>query len=392
MSSDQNATMTPTPPPSPPYIGASAGGGRPRPGRGGGAVWFGVILLVVGALMLLRQLVPGFGLSGAWPVGIVAIVVMVLGVRQMVTPGDVGEYRPNRVIEGLTTIAIGVILLAQSVGAVRWDVWLSVLSLWPLLLIAAGIDLIGKGTGAGLLRVLSSVVILGGLLYGAFVLPGISTSWTGWGFRSGSAEEFSFSQPAARIDSGTARIKGAVGELTVGAGAELATASGVTPFGQPEFRVGTSGRSADVRISMGDDGPVFWPGGEARMDVTLSRDVVWDLVLDTGVSRLDADLSELSLSRLSLEAGVTDARITLGSDIDDEVRVLIEAGVSSVTVLIPSGTEARVVAETGLSTVHTDVVFAKDGNVRQTDGYDAARDRYLIEIKSGVTNVRVETY
>ncbi len=407
MSDREDVTMTPdsppppppgyTPGPPPPPAGApvatDSGGSR----RGGGAVWLGVVLVAVGGLMLARLLLPGFGLSGAWPVGIVALVVMLLGVKQMLTPGKEGEYRLNRVIEGLTTISIGVILLAQSVGALRWDAWLSVLSLWPLLLVAIGIDLIGKGTGTGLLRVASSAIVLAGLLYGAFVLPGAGSLWRGgwgmYGMHGRAGQEFERSAPPARgITQGRASVEGAVGELTVADGDDLAAASGRTPFGEPVFQVDTSGRRADVEISMGDRGVSFWPGPDAFMDVELSRDVEWDLVIDSGVSKLEADLSALQLSALKVSAGVTDARVTLGSDLEGEVPVAIEAGVSSIVVRVPRSVEARVVAETGLSNVSVGEGFDSVDGGRQTSGYGRARDRYVISVKSGITDVKIELY
>ena len=77
----------------------------------------------------------------------------------------------KRVFDGLSLIAIGFVLLACTTGYLHWSVWISIFSLWPLLLVSAGIDIIGKATDRDWLRALSSVVFIGGLLYGAFVMP-----------------------------------------------------------------------------------------------------------------------------------------------------------------------------------------------------------------------------
>jgi hypothetical protein len=51
----------------------------------------------------------------------------------------------NKAVEGLTLVAVGLIFLGNTTGALPWSVWISIFSLWPLLLVAAGVDLIGKG-------------------------------------------------------------------------------------------------------------------------------------------------------------------------------------------------------------------------------------------------------
>jgi hypothetical protein len=68
----------------------------------------------------------------------------------------------KRVFEGLTLVLIGVILLLNTTGSLPWSVWLHVLSLWPLLLVAAGLDIIAKGIDAEWLRVISSLLVIAG--------------------------------------------------------------------------------------------------------------------------------------------------------------------------------------------------------------------------------------
>ena len=88
--------------------------------------------------------------------------------------------RLNRVIEGLTTVSFGLILLANSAGVLSWRVWLTLFSLWPLLLIAIGVEIVGKGAKQDWLRVLSSLIVLGGLAWVVFVAP---VAGCGWGCR-----------------------------------------------------------------------------------------------------------------------------------------------------------------------------------------------------------------
>lgn len=77
----------------------------------------------------------------------------------------------RRAFSGLNVIAIGLILLANTLGYLPWSVWWNILSLWPLLLVAAGLDILGKAFGWQWVRALSGLVVLAGLVFGALVLP-----------------------------------------------------------------------------------------------------------------------------------------------------------------------------------------------------------------------------
>ena len=385
----------PTGPAAPPPLGGAltpptpAGPGTPR--GSGGMVWFGVALLVLGLFLVARMAVPGFGLGGFWPFTLVGLILAFSGIRQMLTSGRDREPRLKRVFDGLVTIAFGVIFLSLSVGALGWGIWLQLLQLWPVLLIAIGLDIIGKGAGIALLRVLSSIVVLAGLLYAVLLMPVSRPVWA-FGFGA-TSEPFEFSHSReALVDSGEVSVRGAVGDLSVSAGTALAAAAGRSPFGEPGFEVVQDGDTAEVAIDMGNRSSMWWSGGESSLDVELSRDVTWDLSVDSGVSRLDADLSGLRLSGLIVKAGVSDATITLGEDMGGTVPVRLEAGVSHLRIRIPRGIAVRIEADAGISTKSIDSELLASDDSWKTKDFESARDRYDIELKSGVSTIEVELY
>jgi hypothetical protein len=283
--------------------------------------------------------------------------------------------RLKRVFEGLTLVGFGLVFLG----------------------IAIGLDLMGKGLGQNWLRALSSLLVLGGLVFGVVTGPSAGFPWSAglWGPDS---VEFDFSEPADDyVREGRARVTGAVGDLTVESGDELATASGSSPFGAPVFDVDTKDRDADVEISMGESGAVWGFRGEPRMDVTLSDEVVWDLTIESGVSRLNADLTGLPLSALVLKSGVSDAEVRLGSVTEElrEVTVDLEVGVSATTLRIPGDAEVRIETETGLANVDLPsgvrAVRGED-HAYESDGFARALRRYVIRVEGGIADVRIVRY
>jgi hypothetical protein len=303
--------------------------------------------------------------------------------------------RLKRVVEGFTLVGFGLIFLGIATGMLTWSVWMSLLSLWPLLVIAIGFDIIGKAIDQPWVRVLSSLLVLGGLIFAVATTPTRTFSWSVglWGPES---VAFSHSEPAdRRVDEGSARVKGAVGDLTIAGGEQLAEASGSSPFGPARFQVDKDGALADVEISMGEGGAVWGFRGEPRMDVELSSDVIWDLTLDSGVSTVEADLAEVPLSALAVKSGVSTVQIKLG-DVPRSVRevpVRVEVGVSAATLRIPADADVRVTTKTGLANVviPSGLDQVEDG-VYETDRFGRARHRYSITVESGIADVRIERY
>lgn len=365
-----------------------------KPGKArSGAVWWGVILIVGGLALLASQIMPEFQLWRFWP-----LIIIAFGIRAMFgTSGT--PWSVKALTEGLSTVAFGLIFLGQMLGYLDWDVWLNILRLWPLLLVALGLEIAGKGLKSEWVRALGNIVVIGGLAYGALVM----TSTGGWSpvlfVQTGETLPFEFgADNLAGAEEGSARIEGGVGELTVSAGDPLATAEGRSPF-EPEFDVTNTSRSTDVRISLGEHswGPTT---GSTELDVTLSRDVVWDLEVQAGVTEYDLDLSEIMLSRLVLDAGVSDGTVTLGSsdagDAGEAIPVEIEAGVSALRIRVPEGDDVRVTIQEGLSGVDMRGGWDRSGHdgtrVYESDRFSDNGAYWDIEIQAGVGGITVEYY
>jgi hypothetical protein len=305
----------------------------------------------------------------------------------------------KRVFEGLTLVLIGVILLLNTTGSLPWSVWLHVLSLWPLLLVAAGLDIIAKGIDAEWLRVISSLLLIAGLIVGAFVLPiGDATPGLGWMWGAQGAE-FDVTQPAGqRVDTGSATIQGGVGSYRIGDGEDLVRVWGRSPYGQPAVDSSVAGRQATVSVTGPESGQTWVPGvrGASRINVALARGVLWDIDIDTGVVDLGADLSALSLNSVEVRSGVSQVTLTLGQVPNGikEVPVLVRGGVANFTVRVPSGVPVRVDAEAGLTNISVDSDIPRlssGGRVWMTPDYPADGG-YRIRFEAGVSNVEVVTY
>ena len=309
----------------------------------------------------------------------------------------------ERVLSGLTLVALGFIFLGTTLGFLPWstgDVILSLISLWPVLLVTAGLDIIGRGLNAPWLRVLGSALALGAVLYGGLVLPAAQSRPTFFGIVGrGSSHPYSYSASTGSVEEATISVKGGAGEIDVsdGQSGELVRMSGESPFDNPFMDVERNGSTANVTASMGS-GPTAWPlWSRSSMNLWLSPAVTWDVQLETGAAALMANLRDVPIKALRLKTGVSSSDITFGDVPFDvqEVPVRVESGVAAVTLRIPSDAEARVEAQTGLSSVSVPSDLSRQsegGRVYESPGYSSASHRYLIHVQTGLGSVDVRRY
>jgi len=399
---------TPTPPSEPPkWEPAPAPPAPPVPSeayprRHGLGV--GIALIVIGLIVLASWFVPGLAWWTLWP-----LLIVVAGIVQVFTPSRHAGYPTHNIFDGVGTVIFGIVLLGCTTGYVSWSMWWVLLTLWPVLLIAGGIAIIGRGLQQTWLRALAPIVVWLAVLYAASVsltgqgglqplqVGNPAAPWYALGVRASGGQPFSFSQPLGDTTSATLDLEAGAGDITVGPGSELIAVKGTTPFGTPSFSVNHSGGGADVHVGMGNQNtPVIWPGSVGgQMDVKLSKSVLWDATVSTGASSLDADLSSVRVRSVMLKSGVNDATLKLGEvpDGSSHSDAVVKSGVSSINILVPKDAEVRVDTHNGLTTTSVDSSLQhKSTGVWETAGYSSASKAWNIQIESGVSTVSIKTY
>lgn len=312
----------------------------------------------------------------------------------------------KRAFGGLSLIAVGAVLLACTTGYLSWAVWVSIFSLWPVLLISAGIDIIGKSIDREWLRVLSSVVFISALLYGAFVMPAGT-----WGLSrptGGAGEAFAQREVAGpSVTEGVAKIEAGATLFTVKGGSDLVSISGDAPAGaKPTMAFTTDGSKADVSVSQPRE-TVVWVGvsPRRRLDVTLDRDLRWtSLDIDAGATQGDIDLREVKVERLDVNAGASDILITFGSG---ATVADVQAGAANITLRVPKSAKVSIRLSGALTSANLpgdfhrdsgngfigDTVWTSDPTAGRTYAVRAGTGTPIdIIVRAGVASLNVQRY
>lgn len=178
-----------TPPPTPPYEGWSSAPPQPQqspaPTSRSGvrvALWVGSFLLFFGVSAMVASMMEDAVWWQYWP-----LIFVILGIVRMVIPGEEG-HRMRMFVDGLIAFFAGVVLVLMSLDVIGWQSLERMLvNLWPLLLMVAGLLLLGGALKS------PTLTLLAGLCFVAFCVVGMV-----WYSVPGVTEELVISAPYGR--------------------------------------------------------------------------------------------------------------------------------------------------------------------------------------------------
>jgi hypothetical protein len=284
-------------------------------------------------------------------------------------------------------IVVGVLILIGNLGPGFGSVFRSIgslLNLWPIALIAVGVDLITAGK--------YRTIVIGAAVVIALVLLFVPSMG---GRMAGAGERQDVSIPLEGASAVDVSIDMGVARLTLGSSSTLADAvSGVVqPSGGERFEMDSSRRGSTLEVELRSrmtrgsfNLNVFGAMDGGTWDLDLTERVPIDLEIDAGIGTSELDLRNVLLSGFDLDAGVGSVEATLpGGDYAGS----IDGGVGSITLRLPRGAPARIEVDTGLGGVSTGGDFQRSGDVYTTANYDGNGVR--LSINAGVGQVRIET-
>jgi len=298
----------------------------------------------------------------------------------------VEEHRRGSLVWAAILIVLGAVLLLNNLGWTTITVW-DLLRLWPLLLIAAGLDLlIGRRSAWGSVVVLVVLLLLlGG---GLWLLPSAE--------RMSRPPEEDIALPLQGATRGSVEIGFGVGELRVDSSAAPdRIVEGTVALHRGERLESSVGvQDGTLTASVRSQGqwvtPLFAWGGQPEWKLGLSREIPLRVVVDGGVGDVSVDLRRTMLSELGLEMGVGRMTVTLPSDGGFEGR--LDNGVGLLLVRVPSGLGVRIRPNTGLGTVSMPPGYERDGDAYLSPGYRGAADQVELWLETGIGMIQVETY
>lgn len=311
------------------------------------------------------------------------------------SPAPAPSWRPRRrgYLFPTLLILVGGLFFLGNLGYLPPLSVHGLLSLWPLVLILFGIELIFARRSPLLALVLELGIVVLGIALVAAQPSGILAPVLG-----GTTPSSSFTVPRGSSRTLDVRVEGGAGTYTLRGGAS-ALVDAHSDNGELAVRDDRSGDRAEVRVQPAGTGDVFWSGGRtpSNVNVRVASDVPTSLRVSGGAGDFTVDLSQVLVQDARVDTGASRLELTLPTPSGD-VPVHIGAGAATIAIVVPDGVEARITtsgAILSLSTVNprfgsaSGSVLARSGSTVETPGYAAATDRVTVTVSAGASSITI---
>ena len=131
-------------------------------------------------------------------------------------------------------------------------------------------------------------------------------------------------------------------------------------------------------------------GNNTDNSFKLSKDIPWDVKVDTGASECILDFSEIMVDKLEYDGGASNFKATF-SDKNSLTEIKIDAGVSDISLTIPETAGIKVRTDKGLSSTNFGGQgWIKNNNVYKTSNYDQAACKFDIDADIGLSSFNIK--
>jgi hypothetical protein len=306
--------------------------------------------------------------------------------------------RIGRIRSGVILISLGIVFLLNNLGYVPWAVWLRILSLWPVILIAIGIEKIFGKTRLSFLTILSPLLFMAAILGPAYFSAGLGEKWE-WGRAHHAPERYQWSKD---LDTSVVRVIATVqlraGNLEISSESEKLISAKLDFWKRkPITTYKYSGSDSSAIIEIRDEEREWkgWFGrgwGEKDWAIGLTDKIPLSLRIDARATEGELNLSDLKLSKLNLDIKAANLNIKLG-DLVDQVEGRIESDASRLSLLIPENIGLKIENHAELtSTSFSNISIMKYDNIYQTSDFDQAPKKIILSLEGSVTRLVVKSY
>ena len=298
-----------------------------------------------------------------------------------------------RIRTGVIFICCGIVLLLNTLDYVSWSVWFKILSLWPVLLIAIGIELIFKKTFLSFLSILSPIIL---------ILAILGPVYFGYGEWTQGAEftrDHKWQKPfEERIKQAKVTVEFKAGELEIKSDTlDLIDARLDYWNKEPEcdFFFSDLDSTARIKIKGGRNEWSDWvlKGWKRHQwEIGLSNRVPLELELHAKASDAVLNLSDLQVDDLNLILKASDLRIRFGKK--EFIKCKLDSDASYIRILIPEETGIKIDSEANLTSTEFsgEISIYQQNETYTSDNYQSSLYKIDMFLEGSISKLEVVTY
>jgi hypothetical protein len=341
------------------------------------SIFFPLVLITIGLVFLLKtvgviQNDPGELLFRLWP------LLFIIGGIDHILQGKGWVW-------AVISLGLGTVFLLANFNYLPEDALSLLLRLWPLILIAIGLDLIFQG---------HSVIsrIIGALLGLGLVVVIVWWAVAGSPVTSRATEPIEIS--LGKANTATLDISIPVGQIEIkaGAGDGNLVDGYITQSASKHLQQSYKVNAGIGNLVINSSGTfVFpWVDGFRQLlwQLRLTSEIPLAIAIDSSVGGQTLDLRGLDVDSLDLTAAIGSIEIVLPSEEEFDGRISTPIG--SVKILVPSGALVEIKTDTGLSFIQVPEGFTRQGDVIYSPGASSANALIHLVLEQPIGRLIVE--
>ncbi|HWO57232.1 MAG TPA: DUF5668 domain-containing protein [bacterium] len=308
----------------------------------------------------------------------------------------------GKVRTGVILIALGVLLLLNTTGTVDFGFWRWLGKLWPLILVAIGIEKIFSSAQSSSVRNLawlSPVIIVGVVSYA--VIAGErepranfwSSDWE-WQWDDSDSEgptaTSTWSEPLSpEVQRVKLELELDGGRLTVRGGSDAGSILVARASHRGDKPIVTSTLEGGVRSIRVEQADRARHRGRDQWTMKLTDSLPVDLIVRGGAAKMRLDLTAVKIESLELDAGAADIDVVFGS-LASSIACAIDCGVSDVEITIPPSAGLRLHRDGAISRLSdTNLDLIDRGDHSETAGFEEAPIKIELKVQSALSSLRL---
>ena len=305
----------------------------------------------------------------------------------------------RRIRNGAILISAGVVLFMNTTDHLPWTVWMNIFSLWPIVLVAIGIELLFKRTKLSFLAILSPLLFLAAILGPAFLFE------TGLGKMHRASATYLWSQDLdSALTKTTATIQLKAGDLKLSSGTDkLISAELDYSDRKPLVSYERSNTDSSATVEIKDSertrwgwnltNGCFWGGWEKKnWEIRLTNSIPIDLRVDTKAGKITLDFSDLKINNFDLEAKASNIDIKIGNLVNT-VTGTIEAKATKLSISLPEDMGLRIENHAKLSSTSFSWFTLKErDNVYETPDFEQASRKLTLYLDGSAIKLKISKY
>lgn len=342
------------------------------------SIFFPLLILALGVFLLLNNLGYIQGSTFDTLVRLWPLIFIVGGLDGLFTDGGY--------VGSIVGITAGVLILVWNFG--YWNVtglggW-ELLRLWPIMLIAWGLDIVigRRGFLSAVVGILLGVLLAGGGLWLALNPQLISVP----------AAEESISQRLEGASRASLNIELGVANVEIGAGAADGELLGGTLYLQKNEQITTEYArqgTGGVYTLKGGSGSFDWiPSPRHAWALSLNHSIPLQVSMKTGAGKQKLNLSALQVEQLSVELGVGEIDLTLPAE--GSLAGSVQGAVGMTIIRVPKTAAVRFEIDRAVNTLSYPAAYTLTENVLLSPAARSGSPSIDLSIKQPVGSILIQ--